>query len=196
MEPEPGRPCFSWLQKRINLHQTQSMIRLFILILLLSGNLLAFSQKDSATLKKNIAVKDTSTKEIKLSAAQQQWLTTNYKKIAGLKKDSAAFRVKQNFPTIPEASVEYIISSAAKLLKNDNRQQLTRLKQMLTRLKQQKQALLRKIQDKENQLAQETDPEKRKAITNEILELKKKLKELEDDIQRQEEVIRKMETNS
>jgi hypothetical protein len=172
------------------------MIRLFILVLLLSADMMALAQKDSTVLIKNAAIKKSSPQQIRLTNTQQQWLSNNYKKIAGLKKDSAAAVVRKNFTSITEASLEYMISSAAKLLKNDNQQQLSMLKQMLQQLKQQKQGLLKKIQDKENQLAKETDPEKRKTITNEILELKKKLKETEDIIRSKEESARQMEANS
>lgn len=182
--------------KRINLQQIPSMIRLFILLFLLSANLMALSQKDSIVSVKNVAIKKTSLQPVRLTNSQQQWLNNNYKKIAGLKKDSAAAVVRKNFTSIPEASIEYLINQATKLQKGDNQQQLVMLKQMITQLKQQKQALLKKIQDKQNQLDKETDPGKRNAIENEILGLKKKLKEIEDTIHRQEETIRQMEANS
>jgi len=67
---------------------------------------------------------------------------------------------------------------------------------MVDELKKQKQALLKKLQEKENQLAKETDPGKRTAITNEILELKKKIKEAEDNIRSKEETVRQIQDNS
>ena len=172
------------------------MIRLFILLFLLSTDMMALAQKDSALRIKNQAIKNTYQEPVRLTNTQQQWLHTNYKKIAGLKKDSATAVIRKNFTTIPEASLEYMINQALALQKGDNQQQLAVMKQMLNQLKQQKQALLNKLQEKENQLVKETDPGKRKAITNEILELKKKIRESEDNIRRKEESIRQMEANS
>lgn len=172
------------------------MIRLFILLFLLSAGSIALAQKDSTDRNKEPVVKKTSPYPIKLTNTQQQWLNNNYKKIAGLKKDSATAVVRKKFTTIPEASLEYFISLAAQMLKNDNQQQLSLLKQMLNQMKPQKQGLLKKIQEKETQLEKETDPDKRKAIKNEILELKKKLKETEDNIRSRDETIRKIEAGS
>lgn len=172
------------------------MIRLFILVFLLCADRVALAQKDSAIRKNNTAIKSTTREPVSLTNSQQQWLNTNYKEVAGLKKDSASSLIRKNFTTIPEASLEYMISQAAQLQKGDNQQQLALLKQMLDQLKQQKQALLKKIQEKEDQLAKETDPGKRKAIANEITGLKKKLRESEDNIRRKEETVRQMETNS
>jgi hypothetical protein len=172
------------------------MIRLFILVFLLSADMIALAQKDSTLRIKNETIKNTYREPIRLTNPQQKWLNNNYKKIASLKKDSATAVISKNFTTIPEASLEYMISQAAQMLKGDNQQQLALLKQMLDQLKQQKQALLKKIQEKENQLAKETDPGKRNGIKNEILELKKKLKESEDNIRRKEETVRQIESNS
>ncbi|HMK26155.1 MAG TPA: hypothetical protein VK483_09005 [Chitinophagaceae bacterium] len=172
------------------------MIRLFILLFLLSANMMVLAQKDSTIRIKNEAIKNNYREPIKLTTTQQQWLNNNYKKIAGLKKDSATAVIRKNFTSVSEASLEYMINQALALQKGDNQQQLTVMKQMLNQLKQQKQALLKKLQEKEDQLAKETDPAKRKAITNEILELKKKIRESEDNIRRKEEAVRQMEANS
>ena len=172
------------------------MIRLFILLFLLSADIMALAQKDSTLRIKNETIKNTHRESIKLTNTQQQWLNNNYKKIAGLKKDSATTVIRKNFATIPEASLEYMISQAVQLLKGDNQKQLALLKQMVDELKKQKQALLKKLQEKENQLAKETDPGKRTAITNEILELKKKIKEAEDNIRSKEETVRQIQDNS
>ena len=172
------------------------MIRLLILVFLLSADMIAFAQKDSIIRIKNEGIKYANREPIRLTNTQQQWLNNNYKKIAALKKDSATAVIRKNFTSVSEASLEYMINQALALQKGDNQQQLTLMKQMLDQLKQQKQALLKKLQEKEDQLAKETDPGKRTAITNEILELKKKIRESEDNIRHKEETIRQIETNS
>ena len=169
------------------------MIRLYTLLFLLSTGIMALAQKDSTVRIKNESIKNTHREPIRLTNTQQQWLHNNYKKMAGLKRDSAAVLIRKNFTALPEASLEFLINQAAALQKSDNQKQLAIMKQMLNQLKQQKQAMLNKLEEKENQLAKETDPGKRKAITNEILELKKKISGMEDNIRRQEETIRSLD---
>jgi len=100
------------------------MIRLFILLFLLSADMMALAQKDSTLRIKNETIKNTHRESIKLTNTQQQWLNNNYKKIAGLKKDSATTVIRKNFATIPEASLEYMISQAVQFLKATTRSNL------------------------------------------------------------------------
>jgi len=160
---------------------------------LLSADKMALAQKDSTIQIKDPAIKNTYPESIRLTSTQQQWLNNNYKKIAGLKKDSAIAVIRKNFTLISEATLEYMIGTAGKMLQGDNQKHLSLLKKILDQLKQQKEGLLKKIQEKENQLDKEKDPRKRKAITNEILELKKKISETEDNIHRKRETIRQIE---
>ncbi len=172
------------------------MIRLFILLFLLSAHRMALAQKDSTLRKNNVAVKTTYREPIRLTNPQQEWLNNNYKQVGGLEKDSAAVVIRNNWTSITDASLEYMISQAAELLKRDNLRQRVALKQIIDKLKEQIQVLIKKIQDKQNELAKETDPDKRKAIINEITELKNKRKELEDNIRSKEEMLREIEARS
>jgi Mg2+ and Co2+ transporter CorA len=172
------------------------MIRLFILLFLLSADMMALAQKDNTLIKNNVATKTTYQEPIRLTELQQEWLNNNYKQVAGLKKDSAVIMIRKNLTSIPDASIEYVISQAAKLLQEDHTRQLVALRHILDRLKQQVQILNKEIQEKEDQLAKETDPDKKKTILNEIMELKKKVKELKDDIRSKEEMYGKLEASS
>ena len=171
------------------------MLRSLILLVLLCTGMMAFAQKDSTTKSKG-SINKAYLDSINPGKSRQQWLDANYKRVAALKKDSAAKLIRKNFLTISESSVEYMISQAARLQKADQQQQLILLKQILDQLRQQKQSLLNKIQAKTDQLAKETDPSKRKAIENEIVELKKKLLETEEAIRSKEEAVRQLEAGS
>lgn len=171
------------------------MIRLFLLVFFLCANMIALAQKDSIPSKNNDSITPDYRKPVKLTSAQQQWMNTNYKTIASLPKDSATKLIRKKFSTISESSLEYFISQSAKLQKGDNLEQLALLEQMLGQLGQQKEALLKKIKEKEDDLSKEKDPDKIKAITSFILQLRKQLRGLEDHIRSKEENVRKIKTD-
>jgi hypothetical protein len=164
--------------------KTRSMLRLSILILLLPAHLHTHAQKEDDKLITG--------KTIQLTSPQQQWVNANYKKVAALKKDSVASLIRKKFPSITEASLEFMIGQAGKLSQGDQANQLAQLNLNLEQLKKQKQSLLDKINAKQNQLDKETSPGKRKAIENEILDLKKKYNDVLDNIRNVEEAIRRI----
>jgi uncharacterized protein YqgV (UPF0045/DUF77 family) len=152
------------------------MIRVFLLCLFLCTGNAVVAQKDSITRKPITTVK--------LTNQQQKWLNANYKKIAGLKKDSASLVIRRSFGTISESALEFMIGQAGKLLQGDNQEQLALLQRMLDQLKQQKTRLQQQITEKEEQLRSEKDPEKRKAIEGSIETLRRQLREVEENIER------------
>ena len=172
------------------------MIRLFLLFLFLSIEMVTEAQTDSALLIKDRPGQIKKTPAVKLTIAEKNWLNKNYKLIAGLKKDSALSMVKKNFISINEASLEYLIGLATKMQKEDNSQRLAMLQQQLTTLQQQKQILLTKIQQKMDSLAATTNTAKKQSIEVEIMRLKNDLSRIELQIQLTKNEISRLENGS
>ena len=140
---------------------------------------IAFAQKDS--LKRTVT---SSTKAItsKITVEQEQWLRQNYQHIAGMKKDSARMEIRKSFSSISNASLEYMISRAGKLIQEDKQKHLSLIQQMMKSLTSQKNALTKKIADKERELKGTKDPVKIKSLKDEIAEMKNKIKDLDKEI--------------
>jgi hypothetical protein len=138
-----------------------------------------FAQKDS--LKKPMVTSATTTTK-KITVEQEQWIRKNYQKIAVLKKDSARMEIRKNFPSVSDPSADYIIGRAAKLVQQDKQKHLAMVQQMLRTLSTQKTALSKKIVEKENELKKTKDKDKIKSLTNEIAEMKNKMKDLDKEI--------------
>ena len=138
-----------------------------------------FAQKDSL---KRPAVSSAKTTTKKITVEQEQWIRKNYQKIAVLKKDSARMEIRKNFPSVSDPSADYIIGRAAKLVQQDKQKHLAMVQQMLKTVLAQKTALSKKIAEKENELKKTKDKEKIKSLTDEIAEMKNKMKDLDKEI--------------
>ncbi len=168
----------------------KNVIFLFIAIIIFHVN--ATAQKDSV-IRKGLAPKKTITATAQLTAQQEGWLKQHYTGLATMKKDSAAGEIRRKYPSSSEASIEYIISQAQKLFQNDNREQVRFLTQKLQSLKQQRNMLLRKINEKETELAKTTDEKQKKAITDEIIKLKGQLETVNNSIAEYENKIKQLQ---
>ena len=164
------------------------MIRLLFLLLFCITALSITAQNDSVIQKNNAGIKMNDS--VRLTKYHQEWINSNFKKIGAMKKDSASKLISKKFGSLPDASIEFMISLAQRLLQEDNQEQLVQLTQALDQLKEQKQSLLKQIQEKEDALAKEKDADKRKALSAAILELQKKMRATEVSILVKERAIR------
>ena len=139
----------------------------------------ALAQKDSL---KRTVTSSTKVSTTKITVEQEQWLRQNYQHIAGMKKDSARTEIRKNFSSISDASVEYMITRAGKLMQEDKQKHQVLVQQMLRSLKAQKIDLIKKIADKERELKRTKDPVKIKSLKDEIAEKKNKIKDLDKEI--------------
>ena len=112
-----------------------------------------------------------------------------------MEKNRAAGEIRKDFTSIPEASLEYMISLASRLAKGDQGEQLALLQQALSFLKDEKYSLMDRIEDKQLLLDKTDDLLKRNIIGTEIMNLKSQLKKVEEDILKMEEEVRQIRTN-
>jgi hypothetical protein len=97
---------------------------------------------------------DSGTKAVALTKAQQEWLTAHFSELAGLPKARAAALVKQNIPSLGEATLEYLIGLAGKLAQHDARQDLDQLNQLQGELIKEKKKLQQAIKQGQQQQAE------------------------------------------
>ena len=167
------------------------VINLFFLTITVS----AAANQDTIPATRKSNLESTRLSQPTLTPAQQQWLDNNYTKLNGMTKTNASMVIKQQFNTISEASIDYMIGLAGKLVNKDHQQQLAQMKQMLNQLKSQKNALLNQIKNKEAQYSSSGDDLKRARLNNEIALLKTQLRIVETQIATKEEAIRKQGNN-
>jgi hypothetical protein len=110
------------------------------------------------------------------------WLRQNYQHIVSMKKDSAKMEIRKNFSSISNASLEYMISRASKLMQEDKQKHQAQAQQMLRSLTAQKNTLTKEIAEKEKELKKIKDPSGVKILNDEITILKNKVKELDKEI--------------
>lgn len=150
---------------------------LTLLFFLMQTN--AFAQKDSL---KRAVTSSTKFTTSKITIEQEQWLRKNYQHLAGIKKDSARTEIRKNFSSISDASVEYMITRAGKLMQEDKQKHQSLVQQMLKSLKTQKIDLTKKLADRERELKRTKDPVKIKSLKDEIAQIKNKIKDLDKEI--------------
>jgi predicted nucleic acid-binding protein len=156
------------------------MKRFFVLTaFIFSVQPVVLAQKDSMKATLPLTKKTT---PVKLTVEQEQWIRQNYQHIAAMKKDSAKMEIRQSFASIPEASAEFMISRAGKLLQEDKQKHKVQMQQMLQSLTSQKNALKRKLTEKERELKKTKDPNTIKILNFEINGMKNKLIEIDKEI--------------
>lgn len=156
---------------------------------MVSATLNCIAQKETTSRITNRGDNVTVT-EVTLTKAQRDWLNINYKQLAGLRKDSAARLVRKNFSSVNEATLEFLISQANRLVKQDEQKFL---QEQIEQLKAQKQTLLNKIAQKEAELAATSDTIKREKLKQEILLLKRDVALLNRSIEEKEAAIRRLQ---
>ena len=149
------------------------MRRYFLIVILFICIQPLRAQQD--TLRSNTITKQTLKQPIILSKEQQNWLGNNYSRLGNLKKQQARTAILKEFPAISEASLEYMIGEAGRLLKGDRSKEIALLNQRLSMLKEQKNVLAKKITEKEGELKKTTLADQRASITKEIQDLKTQL---------------------
>ena len=142
------------------------------------------------TLRSNTITKQPVKQPIILSKEQQSWLDNNYSRLGNFKKQQARTAILKEFPAISEASLEYMIGEAGRLLKGNQSKEIAVLNQRLSMLKNQKNMLAKKISEKETALKKTTLADQRASITKEIQDLKTQLEHTERSISDTENRIR------
>jgi hypothetical protein len=164
------------------------MKQFLVLLFMVSAPLTGLAQKETTTRTPNRT--DTGkVAAVNLTKAQRDWLNLNYKKLAGLRKDNAIRLVKETFPALNEATMEFLIGQAAGLAKQDEQKLL---QEQLEKLRAQKQALLNKIIQKKAELGATSDTVKEEKLRQEILGLEREVALLSRSIEDKEAAIRRL----
>jgi flagellar biosynthesis/type III secretory pathway protein FliH len=132
------------------LHDFVSMKYLFILVYCVS-TVTGFCQKETTPRVYNRD--DSRTKAVALTKAQQEWLSTHFSELARLPKANAAALVRQNIPSLADATLEYLIGLAGKLAEHDARKSLDQLNQLQGELIEEKKKLQQAIKQGQQQQA-------------------------------------------
>src|SRR5688572_23272603 len=125
------------------------MNRLLIPLLLLALPASLRAQKDTTTVLRKNEIVHSEIQKSALTQQQQQWLYSNYRKLGGMSKQNATGFIRQNFANMSEASLDFMISLAGRLMQADQSEQLEQMKSMLAQLKSQKKSIQEKIIKKE-----------------------------------------------
>jgi len=169
------------------------MNRHVIFLIFFAVSLHGMAQKDTARTQKINIVATSTRQQPVLDANQEKWLKNNYTRIGNMPKDQAKAEIRKAFPSTTETELDYFISQAGRLLKGDTGQDIATLMQILETLKQEKNGLVKKITEKENELNKTAEGARKNIISNEILELKKQLENKDRSIADNENKVRRLQ---
>lgn len=169
------------------------MSRLVISLVFFAVSLQGMAQRDTVRIQNTNNIAASARQQPVLDSIQNRWLKNNYTRIGNMPKDQATKEITAAFPSATETQIEYFISSTSRMLKGDTGKDLAVLKQILETLKQEKKEIVKKINEKEDELNKTTDRARKKTISNEILELRKQLEIKNRSITDNENNVRRLQ---
>jgi hypothetical protein len=139
---------------------------LLVSVFFLSAAVAGFSQKEPTA-------RVTNRNQDTLTKAQQEWLSINFKALARTPKDRAAALLKQNFPSVSqaslEASLEFLIGQASELIKSEQGAQRT-LEQLRQEQRKQHPKIVQQQQQQQQEYKKRLEKQQQQTQLQQLLE--------------------------